>query len=82
MSDSKNSSDPRHLAGQRELKEEFAVADRDDDGRVNFVEFKRLLAGLDADMSEQELDIGFREVDRDSDGLIDFREFVDWWTAD
>jgi calmodulin len=82
MSDSKVSSTTRHLAGQRELKEEFAAADRDHDGRVNFAEFQRLLMGLEAGMSEQELHIGFREVDRNGDGLIDFREFVDWWTSD
>lgn len=72
----------RQLAGPRELKEEFAVADRDRDGRVNFTEFKQLLTGLEAGISDQELHIGFREVDTDADGLIDFREFVDWWTAD
>lgn len=82
MTESQTSSTARHPAGRRELKEEFAVADRDGDGRVNFAEFKRLLEGLEAGISDRELHIGFREVDTDADGLIDFKEFVDWWTAD
>lgn len=44
MNDSKIAATSRHLAGKRELKEEFAVADRDGDGRVSFEEFKVLLA--------------------------------------
>jgi len=72
----------RHLAGQRELLQQFAVADRDDDGRIDFAEFKLLLDGLDAAMSIEEMQIGFSEVDANRDGLIDCREFVDWWTSD
>lgn len=72
----------RHPAGERELKEEFAVADRDRDYRLNFDEFTNLLQGLDAEMTAAELRIGFHEIDTDSDGFIDFQEFVDWWTAD
>jgi Ca2+-binding EF-hand superfamily protein len=72
----------RHPAGERELKEEFAVADRDRDHRLNYAEFTSLLQGLEAGMSAQELRIGFHEIDTDADGLVDFKEFVDWWTAD
>lgn len=72
----------RHLADERELEEEFAVADQDRDHRLNFTEFTSLLEGLEAGMSASELHIGFHEVDADADGLIDFREFVDWWLAD
>ena len=71
----------RHLADERELKEEFA-ADQDRDHRMNFTEFTSLLEGLDAGMSAGELHIGFHEVDADADGFIDFREFADWWRTD
>jgi calmodulin len=81
MIDSKSSS-PRHPAGDRELKEEFVLADRDHDGRIDFDEFARLLRGLEAGMSETDLHVGFREIDADADGRIDFREFVDWWSSD
>jgi Ca2+-binding EF-hand superfamily protein len=75
-------STPRHAASLRELKEDFVRADRDRDGRIGFDEFRNLLQGLEAGMSEEELRIGFREVDADRDGLIDLREFTDWWSAD
>jgi calmodulin len=72
----------RHPAAGRELLEEFAVADRDNDGRVNFAEFKQLLDGLESGMSEAEMRIGFQEVDTDRDGFIDRREFCEWWSTD
>ena len=72
----------RHPAPHRELIQEFAVADRDHDGRIDFEEFKLLLDGLDAAMSIEEMQVGFREVDTDHDGWIDCREFVDWWSSD
>lgn len=77
-----NTSDPRHPAGERELKEEFVVADRDHDGRIGFEEFVSLMEGLEAGMSRSDLRIGFHEIDTDGDRLIDFREFADWWSAD
>lgn len=81
MTDSTGSS-PRHPAGNRELKEDFVLADRDRDGRIDFDEFARLMRGLEAGMSETDLRVGFHEIDTDADGLIDFREFVDWWSTD
>ena len=72
----------RRPAAHRELVEEFAVADRDKDGRIDLEEFKLLLEGLEAAMSHDEMQIGFREVDADRDGWIDCREFVDWWSSD
>ena len=72
----------RHPAGSRELLEEFASADRDNDGRIDFDEFRQLLDGLEADMSHAEMKIGFEEIDTDRDGLIDRREFADWWASD
>lgn len=82
MNESKTVQAQRHPASTRELKQDFARVDNDRDGRVDFAEFKQLLQGLDAEMSEQELRIGFREVDSDHDGLIDCREFIDWWSTD
>lgn len=72
----------RHPAKPRELLEEFASADRDDDGRMDLEEFRQLLNGLDADMSDAEIRLGFEEIDTDRDGLIDRREFADWWSSD
>ena len=72
----------RHPASRHELVQQFAVADRNDDGRIDFEEFRRLMEGLDDAMSVEELRIGFHEVDVDRDGLIDRREFIEWWSSD
>lgn len=72
----------RQLASHRELIQQFAAADRDNDGRIDFGEFRLLLEGLEAGMSIDEMQIGFGEVDANRDGLIDCREFTDWWTSD
>lgn len=72
----------RHLARPRELKEEFVLADRDRDGRIDFQEFTRLMQGMEAGLSVAELRLGFHEIDTDADGLIDFCEFADWWSSD
>jgi Ca2+-binding EF-hand superfamily protein len=72
----------RHPAGTRELRYDFASADRDHDGRIDFQEFVQMLTTLDAQMTEDELRIGFSEVDTNHDGLIDVHEFMEWWTSD
>lgn len=58
MSDAKISA-LRHPAGNRELKEDFARADRDRDGRIDAEEFARLMGGLEADMSGTDLRMAF-----------------------
>lgn len=65
---------------EQELKADFAQADSDHDGRIDFAEFGMLLEDLEAGMSERELRIGFHEIDSDRDGRIDLREFIAWWT--
>jgi Ca2+-binding EF-hand superfamily protein len=72
----------RFSAGETELRREFKRVDRNRDGKVNYEEFKELLEGLEAGLTEEEMRIGFGEVDQDKDGLIDRQEFVDWWLSD
>lgn len=72
----------RHAPSRHELHHEFAVADKDHDGRISFAEFVALLNGLDAGMSVDEMRIGFAEIDADRDGAIDRREFAEWWNGD
>ncbi|MGH8235529.1 MAG: EF-hand domain-containing protein [Steroidobacteraceae bacterium] len=64
------------------MLEEFASADRDKDGCIDLEEFRQLLKGLDADMSDAEIRLGFGEIDIDRDGRIDCLEFADWWSSD
>lgn len=72
----------RHPASFDELRREFALADRDRDGRIDIAEFRMLLEGLEAGMSQHEMYIGFQEVDTDHDGFVDRKEFIDWWSSD
>lgn len=67
---------------RREVQAHFAQADSDHDRRINFPEFRELLANLEAEMSEDEARIGFDEIDTDDDGSIDFEEFLAWWQED
>jgi calmodulin len=67
------------MADLEELKENFEFFDRDDNGRIDRDEFKRLMQVLGADAPEDELDVGFDVVDADDDGAIDFHEFASWW---
>jgi len=82
MKQSSNAPTSRHPASAAELRREFALADLDRDGRINFEEFRQLLQGLEAGMSQVDMHIGFREVDTDHDGFVDRQEFIDWWSAD
>jgi Ca2+-binding EF-hand superfamily protein len=61
----------------------FARADRDDDGQIDFTEFKSLVRELDDGlMTDEMLRIGFVETDADGNGRINIDEFRDWWLAD
>ena len=73
---------PRSTTSRAELRREFKRVDRNVDGRIDFAEFKDLLEGLGAGMSQQVMHIGFHEVDADKDGLIDLEEFCEWWLSD
>lgn len=59
----------------------FALADGDRDGRVDFAEFRRLVADLDPEppMEPEALRVGFEAIDTDRDGRIDRDEFMAWW---
>ena len=61
----------------------FAKADADDDGQINFKEFKALVRDLDDDdISEEELRVGFDVTDTDQNGRINIDEFRAWWLSD
>ena len=60
----------------------FAQADQDNDGQINFTEFKALVRELDGELSEQELRIGFTATDTNGNGRINIDEFRAWWLSD
>jgi Ca2+-binding EF-hand superfamily protein len=59
----------------------FAQADQDNDGQINFTEFKALVRELDGELSEQELRIGFTATDTNGNGRINIDEFRAWWLS-
>jgi Ca2+-binding EF-hand superfamily protein len=62
-----------------EMSEDFQCCDTNQDGRIDFDEFKEFLECLGARITPTELLIGFREIDTNRDGLIDLPEFLTWW---
>lgn len=74
------------MASREELAEIdalFARADRDDDGQIDFTEFKALVRELDdAQITDSELRVGFVDTDTDGNGRINIDEFRAWWLAD
>lgn len=62
-----------------ELKDIFSYFDEDKNGLIDYAEFTRLLDGLDANMSSEEMRIGFDATDIDNNGFIDVEEFIEWW---
>ncbi len=63
-----------------EMREDFAFADGDEDGRINFDEFCELLVDLDAELSAEECLLSFHGIDVNGSGGVTFDEFVAWWT--
>jgi Ca2+-binding EF-hand superfamily protein len=62
-----------------ELQEYFDHCDHDDDGRIQYEEFLRLLGYLRARLSNPDSERWFRRMDNDHDGFIDIRQFVAGW---
>ena len=62
-----------------ELRETFDHFDSDNNGKIDFQEFKKLLDALDSGMNHQEMEVGFDVIDNDNNGYIDFEEFIEWW---
>jgi acetyl-CoA synthetase len=63
-----------------ELRETFGSFDGNNDGRIVYAEFARLLRTLDPGMDERACRSGFARIDRDHDGAIAFDEFAAWWS--
>lgn len=60
----------------------FARADKDDDGQIDFAEFRGLVRELDdEEMPAETLRIGFAETDTDRNGRINIDEFRNWWLS-
>ncbi|NGX15988.1 EF-hand domain-containing protein [Wenzhouxiangella sp. XN24] len=67
------------MSDMDELQETFAYFDDDGNGRIDRLEFKRLMEALGGDMPDDEMEVGFDFIDSDDDGAIEFNEFATWW---
>lgn len=62
----------------KELVQQFESADRDGNGRIDKIEFVRIVDGLGLKgLSTFEIEKAFRSFDTDGNGVIDFNEFFD-----
>ena len=60
---------------EAELKEAFAMFDKDSDGTITLKELATTLSLLGINPSEEELLVMFNSVDVDTNGVIDYEEF-------
>lgn len=59
----------------------FEYFDLDNNGRIDFKEFRGLLKILSPEATTQQAAEGFSMVDTNSDGSIDLEEFTIWWKS-
>lgn len=60
-----------------ELKETFAMLDKDGDGAITVSELTAVMRVLGQQPTEDEIQIMMDSVDTDQNGVIDFNEFLD-----
>lgn len=69
-------SDDRSVFNDDELREAFAVFDRDGNGMITAEELKGALLSLGERLTDEEVAAMIVAADRDGNGVIDYREFI------
>lgn len=59
----------------------FAQYDVNDDGRLDWLEMRRLCNGLNLDLTEEEAKAAIGNIDQNNDGYVEFSEFAEWWSS-
>ena len=62
------------------IRVEFNHFDKDGNGSIDLIEFRKLMVALSADMPAAEVETGFDAIDEDENGFIDLEEFLAWWS--
>jgi calmodulin len=58
-----------------ELRQAFAVFDKDGNGFISSAELRQVMANLGEALSQEEVDAMIKEADNDGDGQVNFEEF-------
>ncbi|KAJ1913582.1 hypothetical protein IWQ60_009151 [Tieghemiomyces parasiticus] len=64
------------LEQNKELKDSFALFDRNGDGKITLEELGEAMKAIGQDLSSADLKATMNKVDSDGDGQIDYNEFV------
>nr|CAI5831614.1 unnamed protein product [Callosobruchus analis] len=67
---------------QKELKEAFRLYDKEGNGYIPTSSLREILAALDDQLTNDQLNEMIAEIDTDSSGTVDFEEFMDMMTGD
>jgi len=60
-----------------ELKQAFRLFDKEGTGFITMIQFREILAEVDPNLSEEDLDGIIAEIDEDGSGTMDFDEFCE-----
>merc|ERR1719347_650780 len=69
--------DPDPETMRAELKQAFRLFDKEGTGFITMIQFREILAEVDPNLSEEDLDGIIAEIDEDGSGTMDFEEFCE-----
>jgi Ca2+-binding EF-hand superfamily protein len=64
-----------------EIRGNFDFFDRDNNGLIDFDEFRAVLKTVNPEATISQAAEGFSMTDTNSDGYVDLDEFITWWRA-
>ncbi|CAG9774066.1 unnamed protein product [Ceutorhynchus assimilis] len=67
---------------QKELKEAFRLYDKEGNGYIPISSLREILAALDDQLTNDQLNEMIAEIDTDASGTVDFDEFMEMMTGD
>jgi Ca2+-binding EF-hand superfamily protein len=65
---------------RQKTRERFDSFDADGNGKIDLIEFRKLLEAMGDGMGRAEAEAVFDSIDKDETGLVDFDEFFVWWS--
>merc|ERR1712157_684738 len=69
--------DPDPETMRAELKQAFRLFDKEGTGCITMAQFRGILAEVDTNLTEEDLDGIIAEIDEDGSGTMDFDEFCE-----